>query len=167
MDGEKRLMNWDWEIARISPVCLFYREAVLKEAVDWLAQHGYVIHSFDADQWATKAGFHESVKRELAFPDYYGRNLDAMNDCLRDLDIPTNGGVALVFRRYDSLKKTDGMFAQKVLDVLASAVYEHLVEGRRLLTLVQSDDPAIRFDAVGQRPVSFNPREWLNKSRGL
>lgn len=160
-------MNWDWEIARISPVCLFYREAVLKEAVDWLAQHGYIIHSFEATQWATKSDFHESVKRELAFPDYYGRNLDALNECLQDLNVPADGGVALVFRRYDFLEKTDGVFAQEVLEVLASAAYEHLVEGRRLLTLVQSDDPAIRFEAVGRRPVSFNPRERLNKSRGL
>jgi RNAse (barnase) inhibitor barstar len=160
-------MNWDRAILHVSPVCLFYREPVLREAIDWLGEHRYVIHAFEASQWAVKADFHDSLKKELAFPDYYGRNLDALLDCLRGLEIPLNGGVALVFRRYDAFKKADEAFAQSVLDVLAHASYEHLVDGRRLLTLVQSDDPAIHFDPVGQRSVVFNSKEWLNKTRGL
>lgn len=31
---------------------------------------------------------------ELAFPEYFGQNLDALMDCLRDIDTPTN--IALV-----------------------------------------------------------------------
>ena len=44
-----------------------------------------------ADGWGTEsvAEFHELVASALAFPDYYGRNLDALWDCLTDLVEPT------------------------------------------------------------------------------
>ena len=29
---------------------------------------------------------HEEIKNALGFPDYYGKNLDALNDCLAEID---------------------------------------------------------------------------------
>jgi hypothetical protein len=37
--------------------------------------------------------------------------------------------------------------------------------GHRLLCLVQSNDPDIRFDVVGAAPVMWNPVEWLKENR--
>jgi hypothetical protein len=37
--------------------------------------------------------------------------------------------------------------------------------GRRLMCLVQSDDPHIRFEPVGATPVAWNDAEWLNSKR--
>ncbi|GAA3690165.1 hypothetical protein GCM10022224_064470 [Nonomuraea antimicrobica] len=34
----------------------------------------------------TRAAFFEEVARALRLPDYFGRNWDALTDCLRDLD---------------------------------------------------------------------------------
>jgi len=42
-----------------------------------------------------------------------------------------------------------------------------LLLGQRLLALVQSDDPRIRFERIGAVPVNWNPREWLDSDRGL
>lgn len=36
------------------------------------------------------AGLHALLARELAFPQWYGNNLDALYDCLTDLEIPTH-----------------------------------------------------------------------------
>ena len=33
--------------------------------------------------------FHEILARELHFPPYYGRNLDALHDCLTDVSADT------------------------------------------------------------------------------
>ncbi|MBE6561751.1 MAG: ribonuclease inhibitor [Ruminococcaceae bacterium] len=33
--------------------------------------------------------YHEILARELDFPPYYGRNLDALHDCLTDLSADT------------------------------------------------------------------------------
>lgn len=39
--------------------------------------------------------FHELMREGLSFPSYYGNNLDALNDCLGDVDTPTR----LIVRR--------------------------------------------------------------------
>lgn len=39
-----------------------------------------------AAKWLSPAQAHDALARSLAFPDYYGRNLDALHDCLTDLD---------------------------------------------------------------------------------
>jgi hypothetical protein len=42
-----------------------------------------------------------------------------------------------------------------------------LLLGQRLLALIQSDDPRIRFERIGAVPVNWNPREWQDSDRGL
>ena len=39
-----------------------------------------------AAAWRTPRDAHDALARALAFPDYYGHNLDALHDCLTDLD---------------------------------------------------------------------------------
>ncbi len=39
-----------------------------------------------AAQWRTAEQAHDALARGLCFPDYYGRNLDALHDCLTTLD---------------------------------------------------------------------------------
>ena len=38
-----------------------------------------------AAAWDTPEKAHEALAQALAFPDYYGGNLDALHDCLTDL----------------------------------------------------------------------------------
>jgi hypothetical protein len=50
--------------------------------------------------------FHDAFRRELGFPDFYGRNMNAWIDCMTSVDAPADGmttvtvqsGVILVLR---------------------------------------------------------------------
>jgi hypothetical protein len=85
----------------------------------------------------------------LFAPGYYGRNLDALNDCLSDIGIPEEGGRVLVFNRYDSFAANNPHVAWSVLDLMEINSRRLLLFGRRLIILVPSEDPGISFDSVG------------------
>jgi len=46
--------------------------------------------TLDCSAMAHIAQFHEAIARIMNFPETYGRNLDALHDCLTALTIPTH-----------------------------------------------------------------------------
>ena len=44
----------------------------------------------DGRDYVDAFDLHESIAMMLDFPDYYGHNADALNDCLGDLSTPVN-----------------------------------------------------------------------------
>jgi RNAse (barnase) inhibitor barstar len=157
----------DWALLQNGPINLYWRLSYLVEHVRWLENHGYEIHEFDCTRWKTEDAMHTDISLQLNFPNYYGRNLDALNDCLSELRVPAEGGCALVFRRYDLFASKSPNAAQHVLDIIADQSRMSLLLGLRLVALVQSDDPTINFEPVGATGVHWNPKEWLNRNRGL
>lgn len=157
----------DWRILQNGAISLYFQRHALADDIAWLREHGYEIHEFDCSQWTSESEFHADVSRDLGFPSWYGRNLNAFNDSLSDLVVPDNGGVALVLVRYDLFVQRLPNVAWHVLDIVDVNSRRFLLFGRRLIALVQSDDPSISFDPVGARPVMWNRREWLDRQRGL
>lgn len=165
----------DWTILRDGGVALYWRPEVLEGDITWLRSNGYRIIEFDAGEWNSEGQMHEALMPRLSFPDYYGRNLDALNDCMwEDIEIPDEGGLVLVFRRYDHFARAMQIarvdtrsFAEIVLHVFARAVRYHMLFGRRLMIIVQSDNPRVRFENLAAVAADWNPREWLEKNRGL
>jgi hypothetical protein len=155
----------DWKLLERGAVALYHKSGVLSADLGWLRQHGYRVHELNAGAWNTPEAFHADVQRALAFPPYYAKNLASWIDCLPEIDVPDEGGLALVFRRYDAFAKAQPQLAQTILDSLESTSRRFLLTGRRLLALVQSDDPRIWFERVGAMPVTWNPREWLDADR--
>lgn len=148
----------DWIILRDGGVQLYWRDEILSDDLRWLKSNGYKIIFFDAaewrsgSEWESQRRMHESLKDKLSFPDYYGENLDALDECIvDDLVVPDNGGLALVLNHYDPI-------AEMVLNIFARAVRHHLLFGRRLLLLVQSDDPTIQFESLGGIAAGWNSR---------
>ena len=162
-------------ILRDGGIALYWRAEILSDDLKRLESGGYRIISFEAGDWLSEGQFHDSFKADLSFPDYYGKNLDALNDCIQnDLVVPDSVGLVLVLNHYDHFAKavlgqrpSGDSTAEVVLDILAGAVRFHMLFGRRLLILVQSDDPSIQFRRLGGIAASWNWREWLNKNRGL
>jgi RNAse (barnase) inhibitor barstar len=146
---------------------MYWQKQLLETDAQWLADHAYRLYRLNCEQWSSDQSALVEIGMALGFPDYYGRNLDAFNDCLSDIEIPVNGGVGIILLRFDHFAKQSPVTAQTLLDIFADNSRSSMLFGRRLVTLVQSDDPRLSFDAVGATPVMWNPREWLNKNRGI
>jgi RNAse (barnase) inhibitor barstar len=155
----------DWRLLERGAVALYYKSSILAADLGWFRQAKYVVHEMNGTAWDTPATFHADVQRALAFPEYYAKNLASWIDCLGELPVPDDGGTVLVFRRYDAFAKAQPQLAQTILDSIESTSRRFLLTGRRLLALVQSDDPRIRFERVGAVPVTWNPREWVDSER--
>ena len=155
----------DWKLLERGAVALYHKSSILSADLGWFRHQRYAIQELDAGGWASPDAFHADVQRVLGFPSYYARNLASWVDCLAEIQVPDESGMAIVFRRYDSFAKAQPRLAQTVLDSIESTSRRFLLTGRRLIALVQSDDPRIRFDRVGAMPVTWNPREWLDSDR--
>ena len=157
----------DWEVFQNGWVVMYWRPEILDRDAERLRAHGYKMFRFDCESWSAPADALTDLGTTLEFPDYYAHNLDAFNDCLGDIDVPLDGGTALIFRRYDRFAASNRDAAQAILDICAGNARRFLLFGQRLATLVQSDDPTLSFAPVGSTPVMWNRREWLNKNRGV
>ncbi|MFJ3395272.1 barstar family protein [Leifsonia aquatica] len=160
-----------FRLLRDTPVTLFYRRHVLEETLAWLAEHDYQVTVLDASSWSAEADLYRDVAQALSFPDCFGRSLDALNDCLRDVVDQDYGwnpqatGLVLVFIGYDIFAAACPRPAQIVLDLVAQHSHAAALFGRRMICVVQSNDPLISFDGVGADPVLWNDAERLNSSR--
>lgn len=149
-------------------VTLFWRPALLAGTTEWLLAHGYEVVCLDASRWTAESDVHRDLAAALRFPSHYGRNLDALNDCLRDVasykygSSPQAAGLVLVLTGYDKFTVHCPRAAQAVLDIFAGQARSAALIGHRMLCLVQSDNPNIRFAPVGAMPVMWNEAEWLD-----
>jgi RNAse (barnase) inhibitor barstar len=146
----------DYRLFRNGPVVLFHRPAALDETTTMLAERGYRIHPVDAA--TSKRALLTEIGARLDFPDHYGRNLDALADCLGEAITGTGigTGLVLVLKRYDAFAARDPRAAQAILDIIAVQARHAMLFGRRLLCLAQSDDPTLRFAPVGATPILWS-----------
>ena len=149
------LLRVDRQLLLVGPVAKFRLPERLRQHVAALQSYGYHCPAFDCGEWSSEADMHRSLAERLGFPADYGRNLDALEDRLVDLDVPEAGGVALVLWQFDRFARRPSVRAWDVLDLIASASWVHGLYGRRLLGLVQSDDPDLHVAPVGARPVMW------------
>ena len=61
------------------------------------AAAGLTVIRIDLKRLASKAGFLGRAARALNFPDWFGKNWDALNDCLTDLSWLDGRGLVIIF----------------------------------------------------------------------
>jgi RNAse (barnase) inhibitor barstar len=66
----------------------------------------------------TKAAMLDALAQALDFPDYFGRNLDALNDLVNDLP---PGEHTLTWRSPETLRAADPSAYGQILDILRHA----------------------------------------------
>jgi Barstar (barnase inhibitor) len=163
----------DFRLVRNTFVTMFWRSSLLDETIEWPRSRGYDVVEFDAASWASAAEMLDEVAAGLEFPDYFGRNLDALNDCMRDVASGDYGwhadatGLVVALRGFDAFASVDRGTAQILLDIFADQARCAILIGNRIICLVQSNDPQLSFKPVGAMPVVWNDAEWLDSKRGL
>lgn len=163
----------DWALLQNGFVTMFWRRDRFDAARSELAADGYVVADLEAERWQSEAEMLDGFSSALGFPDHFGRNLNALIDCLRDVvtfdcgsDADSTGTV-IAMSRFDAFASREPASAWQVLDILAGAARSAILLGHRFIVILQSDDPAIEFEPVGATAVMWNWQEWLNSRRGL
>ncbi|MBO3094971.1 barstar family protein [Cellulomonas dongxiuzhuiae] len=169
--GDELRQDVAFRLLTNTSVTLFWRRRVLDETLERLVERGYEVTIVDASTWSSESDLHEGVASALGLPDHYGRNLDALDDCMRDVVAheygwdPDATGLVLVFTGYDRFAAACPRSAQAVLDIMARQSRAAALVGGRFMCLVQSDDPQIGFQDVGATPVLWNDAEWAESRR--
>lgn len=146
-------------------VKLFWRNEILDKFITEISCEGFDIYTLDCTKW-DKNNFHDDLASTLDFPDYYGKNLNAFNDCLSDM-VPKEKGIVLVFKNYDLFAKKEPNTAYHILDIVQINSWRFLIEDIKLIAFVQSNDATTDFPNLGGMSAEWNNEEWHNKDRGL
>jgi len=89
---------------------------------------------------SAKGAVLERIAAALTFPDWFGGNWDALEDCLGDLSwMPASGHVLLFEDSAQVARDERGI----LVDILASTAAERSARGRPFFAVFLGDDPAL------------------------
>lgn len=157
----------DFLLIQNSFINLFCRRTILDETTAWLQRRSYKVVEVDSASWRSQADLHRDIGKVLDFPEYYGSNFDALNDCLSDVAVQSYGwsaadtGLVLVIDGYDAFAKRDAEIAHLLLHTFAKQATYAALFGHRMMCLVRTADSALQIPHVGGAPVSWNHCEFL------
>ncbi|WP_309244130.1 barstar family protein [Paenibacillus sp. GbtcB18] len=144
-------------------IVMFWRQEILERYMEKIRGEGFDIYLIDCES----SDCLMELGNTFEFPDYYGNNLDAFNDCLSDI-IPRNEGIVLVFKNFDKFNESDNDTAHSMLDIIQNNSWRLLVESQKvLMAFLHSNDPQLHIQPIGALPVRWNNEEWLNRNRGV
>jgi hypothetical protein len=163
----------DWQILRDGGIHLYWRREYLVEDKRWLAEHDYDLYEFACETWLSEHTMYSDFGRVLQFPDWWGRNINAFDDCIADLPLSGSRGAVMILVNFDSYASGSGSTlmpsgrteAEAILDIIADASRFHLLNGNRLIALVQTNDSNFRIGRLGGAIPQWNRREWVDAKR--
>jgi RNAse (barnase) inhibitor barstar len=92
-----------------------------KELAERARAKGAFPHLLDGDVTVDKPSTMDAIAQALSFPAYFGRNLDALYDCLTDLSWLPPGEHVLIWVNSDNLKQAEPSTYQSIRSVLSDA----------------------------------------------
>lgn len=75
----------------------------------------------DGETIETREQLHETLQREMELPEWYGKNLDALYDCLTDSHEP----ISIEIRNREALTEHLGRYAKALEQVIRDAAEEN------------------------------------------
>jgi RNAse (barnase) inhibitor barstar len=154
----------DIEILTQGPVSMYFKNGILDEDAQWFLDNRFQVIDINTVSW-TKKNAHRKVKLALNFPDYYGENINAFDDCLSDMKDKRYRGLVIIFRNFDSFLNEDKILATQILDSISCMSRVWLISDYKLISLIQSIDPDLVLPKLGGIVPSWNGGEWLDANR--
>ena len=75
----------------------------------------------NGEEFTSKENFHNLIKKQLGFPEYYGNNLDALWDSLTtDMELP----IEIYWTNFNKSREQLGKYALVALDIFERAAEE-------------------------------------------
>ena len=161
IDRDELEHDLPWRLMQNSPVTLYWRREYFEADIRELRERGFVVPSFDCGDWTDEFALHEALRLGLGMPDYTGRNFDALNDSLSEIEVPEESGLMVALDNVTQAPRADVF-----LDVLANASRWWLLFGRIFGVLARTDDPDYQAPIVGAMRPHWNGRERLDANRG-
>jgi RNAse (barnase) inhibitor barstar len=93
------------------------------------ADSGFRKFTIDAQQIKSKEELLEAFAETLSFPEYFGHNWDALEECIRDLTWLPRTNFLLVFQHADSLLGLGAKELAVVISILGEATFSWKAEG--------------------------------------
>lgn len=153
----------DWHLLQNGAVNLFHDPEILARARADLASLGYELAEISCRE--SMSSFERRFSDLLHWEDQFGYapwsgKLDALNDGMRDYPFGASERSALVIDGFHLLASKDAAYAHGLLYILESAAGDHLLFGRTLVALIQTDDRSYHASGLGARRANWNSREW-------
>lgn len=154
----------DTQILQNGAISMYHDKTILDQDLNELKKLEYQIVDFNTTNWTPKTA-HQELKKGFEFPNHYGENLDAFNDCLGDLIPIGQKGLVIVFRHFDQPATIDKNWCKRLLDIITEQSRQWLLTNKRLIGLIQSNNPDLNFSKVGGLTPTLNKQEWLDAKR--
>lgn len=160
-DGDE---NLDWSIVRDGPIVKYFSSEILEKHINELDTMRYQIIDISTYNW-TKENTLKKLGESFTFPEYYGENITSFKDCLDDMFDKKYNGLVIVLRHFNRFYSKEQDFSKDILNTIARVSWTWLLAGKKIITMIQSDDPDFEIHNIGGFEPSWNGWEWLNSSR--
>jgi RNAse (barnase) inhibitor barstar len=113
-----------------------YQLASKPEEVERAARDaGLTVFRIDIGNAKSKEDFLAQIAKELQFPDWFGTNWDALNDCLTDL---TKAGYVLIFENCENFAARHRPEFEGAIAVFVAAAEYWKLQGRPFWVLIEA-----------------------------
>jgi hypothetical protein len=101
-------------------------------------EHNLQLIYLDGEKITTKTEFLQAAAQALQFPDYFGYNWDAFEDCLTDLDLLTGKGHILLYTQPEKFATANPKDWSTLMSIFRTAVQDWLQSDLSLYILFET-----------------------------
>lgn len=128
------------ELAGANGVTRWTQDAAVPDLEEQLRAEGRNVVLLDGTDVEDKAGFLRVCEQVFALPDWFGRNWDALEESLADLDI--SAGLVVLWSGWELFAQAEPDEYATALDIFSDAARRYEVDGISFVVLLLDEEDA-------------------------